>query len=133
QSPSASAGRRVPDRSPPHRGAPPPPLRLRRGGLRARASALRRAPSAFAARARGHCLLVGRSPCVVLAARREADPSARGRSHRDLRSEVRRQEDHYVREVDRPPPSVGEAPLVEYLEEALEHVAVCLLDLVEQD
>ena len=62
----------------------------------------------------------------------EADAPARdGRA--DVGAEVRRHHDDGVREVDRAPAPVGEAALVEDLQEGLEHVAVRLLDLVEQD
>ena len=58
--------------------------------------------------------------------------AGRGR-RREIRADVRREQDDRVREVDRAPAAVREATLVEHAEEALEHVAVGLLDLVEED
>ena len=49
-----------------------------------------------------------------------------------LRSEVRCQDDQRVLEVHRAPLTVGEATVVEHLQEHVEHVRMRLLDLVEQ-
>ena len=50
-----------------------------------------------------------------------------------LRAEVRGQDDDRVREIDRAALAVGQAPVVQHLQQDVEHVAMCLLDLVEQD
>ncbi len=50
-----------------------------------------------------------------------------------LRPDVARHDDDGVREVRRAPASVGEAPVVEHLEEQVEDVGVRLLDLVEEE
>jgi len=48
-------------------------------------------------------------------------------------ADVRGHDDDRVAEVDRAALRVGEAPVLEDLEEDVEHVRVCLLDLVEED
>ncbi len=50
-----------------------------------------------------------------------------------LAAEVRRQDDQRVGEVDGPSLPIGQPPVVEHLEQHVEHVGVRLLDLVEQD
>ena len=50
-----------------------------------------------------------------------------------LRAEVRGHDDHRVLEVHGAPLAVGHAPVVEHLQQHVEHVRVRLLDLVEQD
>jgi hypothetical protein len=53
---------------------------------------------------------------------------------RDLRrSEVRGHDHDRVAEVDLPPLRVGQLPVLEDLQEDVEHVRVRLLDLVEED
>ncbi len=49
-----------------------------------------------------------------------------------LRAEVRGQDDDRVGEIDRAALAVGQAAVVEHLQQDVEHVAVRLLDLVEQ-
>ena len=49
-----------------------------------------------------------------------------------LRAEVRRHDQHGVAEVDRAALAVGEAALLEDLQQRVEHVGVGLLDLVEE-
>ena len=51
----------------------------------------------------------------------------------DLRADVAGHDHERVLEVDRPALAVGQAPVVEHLEQDVEHVRVGLLDLVEQD
>ncbi len=48
-------------------------------------------------------------------------------------AEVRGQHDQRVLEVDRAALAVGQATVVQHLQQDVEHVGVCLLDLVEQD
>ena len=50
-----------------------------------------------------------------------------------VRAEVRGHHDHRVLEVDRAALAVGQAAVVEHLQQRVEHVRVRLLDLVEQD
>jgi hypothetical protein len=50
-----------------------------------------------------------------------------------VRAQVRGHDDHGVLEVDRAALAVGHAPVVEHLQEHVEHVRVRFLDLVEQD
>ena len=70
-----------------------------------------------------------RAPC-----RAEPDTAAcGGGGRRQIGADVRREQDDRVGEVDGASASVGEAALVEDAEEALEHVAVRLFDLVEED
>jgi hypothetical protein len=49
------------------------------------------------------------------------------------RADVRGHDDHRVPKVDRTPLGVGQAPLIEDLQERVEHVRVRLLDLVEEN
>ena len=49
-----------------------------------------------------------------------------------LRAEVRGHDDHGVAEVDGAALAVGQAAVVEHLQQHVEHVRVRLLDLVEQ-
>ena len=51
----------------------------------------------------------------------------------DLRAEVGRHDDHGVAEVDRAPLAVGETPVVEHLQQHVEHVRMRLLNLIQQD
>ena len=51
----------------------------------------------------------------------------------ELRTEVRGHHDQRVAEVDRVALPVGQPPVVEHLQQHVEHVRVRLLDLVEQD
>ena len=51
----------------------------------------------------------------------------------ELAADVGRHDDDGVAEVDRAPLTVGEAAVVEQLQQHVEHVGVRLLDLVEQD
>src|SRR5439155_7028760 len=51
----------------------------------------------------------------------------------DLRAEVGRHDDHGVAEVDRAPLAVGETPIVEHLQQHVEHVRMRLLNLIQQD
>ena len=51
----------------------------------------------------------------------------------DLRAEVRGHDDDGVAEVDRAALAVGQAAVVEHLQQHVEHVRVRLLDLIEQD
>ena len=51
----------------------------------------------------------------------------------DLAAKVGRHDDHGVAEIDRAPMPVGEAPVVQHLQQQVEDVAMRLLDLVEQD
>ena len=51
----------------------------------------------------------------------------------EVAPDVRRHHDHAVAEVDRAALAVGEAPVVEDLQQDVEHVGVRLLDLVEED
>ena len=53
--------------------------------------------------------------------------------HQEVRAEVRCHRDQRVAEVDRVALPVGEAPVVEHLQQHVEHIRVRLLDLVEQD
>ncbi len=62
---------------------------------------------------------------------RRAD-GARGGGGIEWRGSVRGHDQHGVAEVDRAALAVGEAPVVEHLEQDVEHVGVRLLDLVEQ-
>ena len=55
-----------------------------------------------------------------------------GRFRDVLAAEVRRHDDDRVLEVDRPALAVGQPPVVEQLEQDVEHFGVRLLDLVEQ-
>ena len=48
-----------------------------------------------------------------------------------LRPDVRRHDHHRIAEVDRAALAVGEPPVVEHLEQHVEHVRVRLLDFVE--
>ena len=50
-----------------------------------------------------------------------------------LRAQVGGHHDHGVAEVDRAPLAVGQAAVVQHLQQDVEHVRVRLLDLVEQD
>ena len=52
---------------------------------------------------------------------------------RILGADVRRQDDDRVAEVDRAALAVGQASVIEHLQQHVEHVGVRLLDLVEQD
>ena len=68
-----------------------------------------------------------RSPSAV------RDEAERTRARREeLRAEVRGHHDHRVAEVDRATLAVGQASVVEHLQQQVEHVGVRLLDLVEQ-
>jgi cobalamin biosynthesis protein CobT len=58
-----------------------------------------------------------------------SSPSAR---LREFGAEVRGQDDQRVAEVDRAALPVGQAAVVEHLQQHVEHVGVRLLDLVEQ-
>ena len=49
-----------------------------------------------------------------------------------MRAEVRGQDDDRVGEIDRAALAVGQAAVVEHLQQHVEHVAVRFLDLVEQ-
>ena len=51
----------------------------------------------------------------------------------EVAAEVARHDDHGVREVDRAALAIRHAAVVEHLQEAVEHLRVRLLDLVEQD
>ena len=51
----------------------------------------------------------------------------------ELAADVRRHDDDGVAEVDRSSLTVGQAPVVQQLQQRVEHVRVRLLDLVEQD
>ena len=53
--------------------------------------------------------------------------------HQELRAEVRGHDDQRVAEVDGAALPVGQAAVVEHLQQHVEHVRVRLLDLVEQD
>ena len=48
------------------------------------------------------------------------------------REEVGGHDDDGVFEIHRPTLVVGESPVVEHLQEDVEHIGVCLLDLVEE-
>ena len=48
----------------------------------------------------------------------------------DVRTQVRRHDDHGVAEVDGAALAVGETPVVEHLQQHVEHVRVRLLDFV---
>ena len=50
-----------------------------------------------------------------------------------MAAEVRGQDDERVREIDRAALAVGQPAVVEHLQQHVEHVAMRLLDLVEQD
>ncbi len=50
-----------------------------------------------------------------------------------LRADIGRHHDHRILEVDRAALAVGQAPIVEHLQQHVEHIGVRLLDLVEQD
>ena len=50
-----------------------------------------------------------------------------------LAAQVRRHHDHGVAKIHRAPVAVGQPPVVEHLQQDVEHIAVRLLDLVEQD
>ena len=50
-----------------------------------------------------------------------------------VRAEVGRHHDHGVLEVDRAAMAIRHAPVVEYLQQHIEHVRMRLLDLIEQD
>ncbi|GIX12081.1 MAG: hypothetical protein KatS3mg118_0040 [Paracoccaceae bacterium] len=52
--------------------------------------------------------------------------------HQRLAAEVRGQHDQRVAEIDRAALAVGQPPLVEHLQQHVEHVGMRLLDLVEQ-
>ncbi|KGS79740.1 hypothetical protein X947_4275 [Burkholderia pseudomallei MSHR7334] len=56
--------------------------------------------------------------------------AARGDVGDDVRAEIRREEDHRVREVDLLAFAVGQRTLVEHLVEQVQHVGVRLLDFV---
>src|SRR5215831_8150268 len=49
------------------------------------------------------------------------------------RSDVRSHDDDRVSEIDGATVSVGEPTILEDLQQCIEHLGVCLLDLVEQD
>ena len=49
-----------------------------------------------------------------------------------FRAQIRRHHDERVAEVDGAALAVGEPPVVEHLEQHVEDVGMCLLDLVEQ-
>ena len=49
-----------------------------------------------------------------------------------LRPQVRRQNDDRIGKIDRATLPVGQPPVVEHLQQHVEHIAVGLLDLVEQ-
>ena len=48
-------------------------------------------------------------------------------------ADIRRHDDDGVPKVDRPSLRVGKSPIIEDLQQDVEHIRVCLLDLVEQD
>ena len=50
-----------------------------------------------------------------------------------MAADVRRHDDDRITEVDRAALSVGQATVVENLQEDIEHIGVCLFDLVEED
>ena len=52
--------------------------------------------------------------------------------HQELGAEVRGHDDQRVAEIDRAPLAVGEPAVVEHLQQDVEHVRMCLLDLIEQ-
>ena len=61
------------------------------------------------------------------------DALAVSKAGQEMAAEVRGQDDDRVGEIHRPALAVGEAAVVEHLEEDVEDVAMRLLDLVEQD
>src|SRR5438034_316707 len=70
-------------------------------------------------------LLVGRLVALLEEPGRHALPD-------QARAEVRRHDQDRVLEVDDVTERVGQPPVVQYLKEHVEHVGVCLLDLVEE-
>ena len=54
-------------------------------------------------------------------------------AHRSLVRHVRGHDQHRVPEVDRAALAVGQTPVVEHLEQDVEHLGMRFLDLVEQD
>ena len=75
----------------------------------------------------------GRSVCRSVCMMRGRTFSGCSSSLEEVAPEVRGHDDHGVAEVHRAALAVGEPPVVEHLQEHVEHVPVRLLDLVEED
>lgn len=93
-------------------------MRLRNSGAKTRSSALRYSPSG--GRVGGRAL------------RRCGIADAEGFPRNLPRSDIRGHDEDCVAEIDRASRSVGQAPLVEELQQRVEDLRVRLLDLVEQ-
>ncbi len=72
------------------------------------------------------------TPALVFSYSSPAAPRAFQPSLDDVRTQVGRSDDDGVGEIHHPALAVGEATVVEHLQQDVVYVRVCLLDLVEQ-